>query len=123
MFTLLTDYEKYGSCGTRFKCTNNKCVDTDLLCDTIDHCGDFSDESPFGGAQCGKIGEWCFTLYFTASMKIDVVDATFCRFINIKVAQCRGCGMMFPVYYQPLLTKGCSVLKHHPALKDSHFLS
>ena len=27
------------------------------MCDTIDHCGDFSDESAFGGAQCGKIGK------------------------------------------------------------------
>lgn len=48
-----TDFKKYNSCGTHFQCANKNCIDEDLKCDTVDHCGDNSDEAMEGFAQCG----------------------------------------------------------------------
>lgn len=52
-FFFHTDFKKYNSCGTHFQCANKNCIDEDLKCDTVDHCGDNSDEAMEGFAQCG----------------------------------------------------------------------
>lgn len=48
------DFSKYNSCGSSFLCDNHRCIDEDLTCDRVDHCGDYSDESAEGGAKCGE---------------------------------------------------------------------
>ena len=45
-------------CSEQFICGNQKCIDRDLQCDSIDHCGDYSDESAFSGANCKPPGEY-----------------------------------------------------------------
>ena len=35
-----------------FLCSNKKCIDKDLICDKVDHCGDFSDEALYQGNNC-----------------------------------------------------------------------
>ena len=54
-FIYFSDYENYESCGQHFRCDNNKCIDSSLTCDTVDHCGDFSDEAAYSGPKCGKL--------------------------------------------------------------------
>ena len=55
-----SDFQKYNSCGTHFQCANKNCIDDDLRCDTVNHCGDNSDEAMEGFAQCGvKDGKIC----------------------------------------------------------------
>ncbi|XP_064640279.1 uncharacterized protein LOC135495495 [Lineus longissimus] len=46
------DYKVHSSCGANFQCDNTLCIDEDLKCDKIDHCGDYSDEASFSGASC-----------------------------------------------------------------------
>lgn len=41
------------SCGSAFECDNHKCIENELKCDRVDHCGDYSDESAEGPAKCG----------------------------------------------------------------------
>ena len=41
------------SCGSAFQCDNHKCIEKDLTCDRVDHCGDYSDEAAEGPAECG----------------------------------------------------------------------
>ena len=36
-------------------CDNTKCIDEDLACDGVDHCGDYSDETLGGRAKCGAV--------------------------------------------------------------------
>ena len=65
----VSEYEKTQSCGSAFQCDSQRCIDPDLACDRIDHCGDYSDESAEGPAQCGVKGTklfkvciaiWCY---------------------------------------------------------------
>lgn len=47
-----------GSCGKDFRCKNGFCIDSDLLCDGVNHCNDNSDESSL--ALCyddGAVGQ------------------------------------------------------------------
>ncbi|XP_052230877.1 uncharacterized protein LOC127844563 [Dreissena polymorpha] len=48
------EFRKSQSCGSSFQCDNQKCIEPELSCDRVDNCGDYSDESPGGPAQCGK---------------------------------------------------------------------
>lgn len=71
------DFKKYNSCGTHFQCANKNCIDEDLKCDTVDHCGDNSDEAMEGFAQCGVKDDGSFLNRFlalgvTASVTITV---------------------------------------------------
>jgi hypothetical protein len=50
------DFKKYNSCGSHFQCGNKFCIDEDLKCDNVDHCGDNSDEAMEGFAQCAVEG-------------------------------------------------------------------
>ncbi|KAI0207220.1 hypothetical protein LSAT2_008148 [Lamellibrachia satsuma] len=49
-----SDYVEYNSCGSGFHCNNDKCINHELTCDNVDHCGDFSDELAVGAANCGQ---------------------------------------------------------------------
>ncbi|KAK3086668.1 hypothetical protein FSP39_021658 [Pinctada imbricata] len=46
------DYKTYNTCGSSFMCDSTKCIDEDLTCDDVDHCGDYSDEALTGRAKC-----------------------------------------------------------------------
>ncbi|ELT99959.1 hypothetical protein CAPTEDRAFT_223728 [Capitella teleta] len=52
------EYAETSSCGQRFECRNQKCIDHDLLCDRVDHCGDYSDEQPDSYSQCELQGHF-----------------------------------------------------------------
>ncbi|KAL3858959.1 hypothetical protein ACJMK2_009204, partial [Sinanodonta woodiana] len=65
-------YGKYKSCGSSFLCDNKKCVDEDLLCDKVDHCGDYSDESTDGLAQCGKEDNGIISKFLTLGVTAAV---------------------------------------------------
>ncbi|XP_050399612.2 uncharacterized protein LOC126816865 [Patella vulgata] len=70
------DYLKYETCGSQFQCDNKWCVDLDLVCDNIDHCGDYSDETGDGRAKCrqqdnGLLSRF-LSLGVTASIAITV---------------------------------------------------
>ena len=53
---IFSDFSKYNSCGSSFLCDNKRCIDEDLTCDRVDHCGDYSDEAADGTARCGEKG-------------------------------------------------------------------
>ncbi|XP_046585111.1 uncharacterized protein LOC124292109 isoform X1 [Haliotis rubra] len=70
------DFEKYKECGSSFQCENTWCIDEDLVCDEVDHCGDYSDEAADGRAKCqqeetGLISRF-LSLGVTASIAITV---------------------------------------------------
>jgi hypothetical protein len=46
------DNQDASLCQQRFKCQNKKCIDRDLLCDRVNHCGDYTDEQPDSSSQC-----------------------------------------------------------------------
>lgn len=52
---VLSDYKKFNSCGANFQCDNGLCIEKDLVCDRVDHCGDLSDESIDGKAACERV--------------------------------------------------------------------
>ncbi|CAG5118673.1 unnamed protein product, partial [Candidula unifasciata] len=52
MTAVREDGDKFSSCGSSFQCENKLCVDEALICDGVDHCGDFSDEAASGRARC-----------------------------------------------------------------------
>lgn len=54
----LLSADQFGSCSKWFMCSNNRCIDPDLVCDSVDHCTDLSDESRDGLTECGKIGNF-----------------------------------------------------------------
>ncbi|CAI9737812.1 low-density lipoprotein receptor-related 12-like [Octopus vulgaris] len=60
------------SCGLAFRCNNNWCIDKDLICDRINHCGDYSDESSEGRAKCDSVLNRFMTLGVTAAVAITV---------------------------------------------------
>lgn len=62
---LVSDYEKVQSCGSAFECDNHKCIEPELACDRLDNCGDYSDESAEGPAQCGVKRESILQLYLS----------------------------------------------------------
>ncbi|OWF56878.1 uncharacterized protein LOC110446471 isoform X1 [Mizuhopecten yessoensis] len=70
------DFKEHATCGSRFKCTNEWCVDEDLTCDSVDHCGDYSDESTEGTLKCGVKDESFINQFMalgvTASVTITV---------------------------------------------------
>ncbi len=43
VITAFKDAEKNG-CRKGFQCDNGICIDNDLVCDTVNHCGDGGDE-------------------------------------------------------------------------------
>ena len=47
---------KPGTCEKigRFQCNNGKCIEKWEVCDSLNHCGDNSDESIKDGAFCGR---------------------------------------------------------------------
>ncbi|XP_064599439.1 abnormal cell migration protein 13-like [Liolophura sinensis] len=49
------DFKKFNSCGANFQCDNGLCIEKDLVCDRVDHCGDLSDESIDGKAACERV--------------------------------------------------------------------
>ena len=53
----VAEYAKHNSCGSGFHCDNDKCINHELTCDNVDHCGDYSDELAVGAANCGHQGE------------------------------------------------------------------
>ncbi|XP_041376541.1 uncharacterized protein LOC121389015 [Gigantopelta aegis] len=72
------DFKKFKKCGSSFQCENNYCIDEDLVCDDVDHCGDYSDEATDGRAKChrnkdenGLISRF-LSLGVTASIAITV---------------------------------------------------
>lgn len=66
------DFDKVQSCGSDFKCDNHKCIERDLTCDRIDHCGDYSDESANGPAECGVTHESIFTKFLSLGVAASV---------------------------------------------------
>lgn len=54
---IYSDFDKYRNCGERFHCiSNNKCIDRGLVCDSVDNCGDYSDERDSDGTTCKRTG-------------------------------------------------------------------
>ena len=62
---IFSDFKKFKECGSSFQCENNYCIDEDLVCDEVDHCGDYSDEATDGRAKChhNRDGQWRWRLY------------------------------------------------------------
>ena len=50
---VFADYDETGACQSGFACGKRRCIDSDLQCDGVDHCGDYSDEQAMGRAHCG----------------------------------------------------------------------
>lgn len=90
------DFSKYNSCGSSFLCDNKRCIDEDLTCDRVDHCGDYSDEAADGTARCGEkdnhILEKFLSLGVAASIAIIVGGLlVFIVCIAAIVCCCRRC--------------------------------
>ena len=58
IFIFFSDFSKYNTCGSSFLCDNRRCIDEDLICDHVDHCGDYSDEAEDGEAACKEPGKF-----------------------------------------------------------------
>ncbi|XP_060552704.1 uncharacterized protein LOC132713982 [Ruditapes philippinarum] len=86
------DYDKVQSCGSAFQCDNHKCIEKDLTCDRVDHCGDYSDEAAEGPAECGVSHETILTKFLSlgvaASVGIIVGGLIVCIFCTISLVCC-----------------------------------
>jgi len=57
------------TCGTgAFSCTNGRCIDSTLLCNHVDDCGDMSDEEPCKFPETYTSSKPCNRDEFTCSL-------------------------------------------------------
>lgn len=59
-------------CASSFRCKNDWCIDRDLVCDRINHCGDYSDESSEERSKCDSVLNRFMTLGVTAAVAITI---------------------------------------------------
>ncbi|CAH1779972.1 unnamed protein product, partial [Owenia fusiformis] len=75
-----------------FRCNNNRCINKQLMCDQVDHCGDYSDESTLTGAKCtekdGDILTKFLSLGVTASIAISIGSIILVTVIIVCVVCC-----------------------------------
>ncbi|XP_074646015.1 uncharacterized protein LOC141902267 [Tubulanus polymorphus] len=84
------DYRKHKSCGNNFKCDNQWCIDEDLKCDNVDHCGDNSDEAV--NIKDTNILSKFMSLGFTATIAISVGSiVVFVVFVATIICCCCRC--------------------------------